>query len=467
MRPGVIVGKMTLPTIESLRDLSRDELMALVLQLAERLERLEAEVERLKRPPTTSRNSSQPPSRDQKANRPKAKRRRHRGAKMGHAKVERPLTDTPDQVIEVRPSACARCGEDLQSVDPVRTVRRQITELPEIKPVVIETRQHEVACPGCGHAQRGALPAGLEADRHFGPRLEATVTYFQHQQHLSYERTQTTLTDVFGVSLSEGGQACIIERAGVAAQGQTEALRAEIRQSAVVGSDETGARVDGRTWWEWVFVTATAVLHVLRPSRAVDVIEEVMGPARVGTWVSDCWKPQLNAPADRFQLCLAHQIRNLQGLIERAPRLRWARDLQAFFREAIHLGKRRRQLSARGFFRRVTQLERRLDRLLARPVKTRAAQALVKRYRKHRAHLLVFLHDPAVPPHNNAAERALRPSVIHRKVTGGFRSAWGAQAYAALASVIDTAKLRGQSVFDTLVTLMGRPVLPYLTAPGA
>jgi hypothetical protein len=115
----------------------------------------------------------------------------------------------------------------------------------------------------------------------------------------------------------------------------------------------------------------------------VDVIEEVMGPARVSTWVCDCWKPQLNAPTDRFQLCLAHQIRNLQGPLERVPRLRWARELRALFREAIHLAKRRAVLSARGFARRVTHIERRLDRLLARPVTTPAAQALLKRYRKH------------------------------------------------------------------------------------
>jgi transposase len=457
---------MTLPTVESLDELTRAELIALVLQLAERLERLEAEVARLKRPPPTSHNSSQPPSRDQKSNTPPRKRRRHRGAKAGHPKADRPLTDSPTQTIEARPSACRRCGQDLQGVAPERTVRRQMTELPDLKPVVIETRQHDVTCPACGHAERGRLPFGLEAERQFGPRLEAIVTYLQHQQHLSYERTQATMADVFGVSLSEGGQACIVERAGMAAQRVADELQGEVRQSAVVGSDETGARVDGRTWWEWVFVTATAVLHVIRPSRAVDVIAEVMGPARVDTWVCDCWKPQLRAPADRFQLCLAHQIRNLQGLIERAPRLRWARELQALFREAIHLAKRRATLSTRGFVRRRTEIERRLDRLLARPVTTPAAQALVKRYRKHRAHLLVFLHDPAVPHHNNAAERALRPSVVHRKVTGGFRSTWGAHAYAALASVIDTAKRRGQSVFDTLVALMGHPVLPYLAAPG-
>jgi len=58
-------------------------------------------------------------------------------------------------------------------------------------------------------------------------------------------------------------------------------------------------------------------------------------------------------------------------------------------------------------------------------------------------------------------ERALRPSVIHRKVIGGFRSTWGAQAYAALATVVDTAKLFGRNVFETIVALLGKPVLPF------
>jgi transposase len=129
-------------------------------------------------------------------------------------------------------------------------------------------------------------------------------------------------------------------------------------------------------------------------------------------------------------------------------------------REAIHLRKRREQLTERGFARRVCEVEDRLARLVARPVTNRAAQPLVKRYRKHREHLLVFLRDLAVPHHNNDCERSLRSSVIHRKVSGGFRSEWGADAYAALASVIGTAKLRAQSVLETLVTLMGNPVLP-------
>jgi len=89
---------------------------------------------------------------------------------------------------------------------------------------------------------------------------------------------------------------------------------------------------------------------------------------------------------------------------------------------------------------------------------------LLKRYRKYRDCLFVFLHRTDVPAHNNACERALRPSVIHRKVMGSFRSEWGARGYAALATVLNTAKRNGQSTFKKLVALMGQPVLPFLEA---
>jgi transposase len=458
---------MTELSPEALNSLSREELVALIVQLFAEVRRLQAEVDRLKKPPTTSQNSSQPPSRDQKSNVPEGRHHRPRGAKPGHTKAERPLSDHPDTVIEARVTRWADCGADLEAVAPQALVRRQIVELPVIRPLVIETRQHQVVCPQCHHVQHGPLPEGLGATRHFGPRLEATVTYLQHQQHMSYERAQDALHDLFGVALSEGGQACILERAGQAAQVEAEAIRRAVVQSPVVGSDETGARVDGQTWWEWVFVGGDAIYHVIRASRGKDVIPQVFGDERVPTWVCDCWSPQLKAPAERFQLCLAHQIRNLQGLLDRCPHLRWASELQALFRTAIHLAKRRDQLTESGFQRRVKALEGQLELLLHRRVTTPAAQPLLRRYRKHREHLFVFLHDPQVPWHNNACERALRPAVIHRKVTGGFRSQWGADAYAALATVIDTAKLRAQPVFETLVTLMGAPVLPYLSGQSA
>lgn len=456
---------MTVPPPDSLNNLTREELLVLVVQLMSEVQRLQVEVDRLTKPPTTSQNSSQPPSRDQKRNAPVNSSPRPRGAKPGHVKAVRPLVEHPDTVIESPVTTCTRCGTDLHTVTPQRILRRQLTELPEIKPVIIETRQHEVVCPGCGQLQHGILPEGLEATRQFGPRLEALVTYFHHEHHMGFERLQTVLADVLGISLSEGGAVAILERAGTAAQPEAAAIGERVRQSPVIGSDETSARVNGRNWWEWVFLSSVGEYHVIQPSRGQDVIDEFMGDHCTEVWQSDCWKPQLNAPSQQHQLCIPHQIRNLQGLIDQRPRLTWARELQALFRAAIHLRHRRDDLTPVGFRRQVTVMEKRLDRLLQRHVTGRLAQNLRERYRTHRNSLFVFLHRTDVAPDNNACERALRPSVVHRKVLGSFRSEWGPRAYAALASVLNTTKRSGANVFQKLVALMGRPVLPYLAAP--
>ena len=130
-------------TATQLHELSKGELIEWVLQLAEKVEQLaekvkdlQAEVERLKPPPANSGNSSQPPSRDQKVNRPEPSGAKRRGAKPGHAKLERALVEQPDHLITVRAQKC-QCGADLSEAQPLQVLRRQITELPECKPIVI------------------------------------------------------------------------------------------------------------------------------------------------------------------------------------------------------------------------------------------------------------------------------------------------------------------------------------------
>lgn len=470
---------MDIPSPESLKDLTREELIGLsarlmtyVLALQEQLadahaliKQLRSEWDEWKRPATNSGNSSQPPARDWKSNRATPVRRKKRGAKRGHVKADRPLRDHPDRVIEIQPTPCGDGGTDLRAIAPRRTLRRQVTELPEIVPVVIETRQAEVVCPLCGRLQPGTLPEGLEATRQFGPRLEAVVTYFHQEHPLGLERLQTVWAEVLGVTLSEGGAVALLERAGTAAQPEAERMGESVRPSPVMGSDETSARVNGHHGWEWVLVSPAGESHGSEPSRGTDVVEAFMAGHTADVWQSDCWKPQLKAPTKSHPLGLPHQIRNLQGLIDRRPRLLWAQERQALFRAAIHLHHRRDALTPLGCRRPSTVMEKRLDRLLRRPVTGRLAQNLRERYRTHRARLLLFLHRTDVSPDNHACERAWRPSVIHRKVLGSFRSEWGPQAYAALASVLNTAKRSGVNVFQKLVTLMGDPVLPYLAAP--
>jgi transposase len=447
----------------SIEELSREELIALLYELMNRVHELEEQL-RLKKMPTTSKNSSQPPSRDFKPEKKQRRRNRKKGAKFGHEKQERALVEKPDKVFYALVDNCQRCHINLLDRVPTQIIRRQVTELPEIKPVVIETQQYEVICPCCGKVQRGSLPEGLEAGRYFGPRLEATVTTLHHEHHVGFERLVQLCGELFNLPLSAGGVVAILKRAGKAVFGEAEKIGEQVRQSKVVGSDETHARVHGANWWQWVFVSEQGVYHLILPSRGYEVIEKFMRECEAEVWVCDCWKPQLNAPAKMCQICLAHQIRNLQGLIEKRPQLAWAREMQALFRKAMHLGNRREHMTIRGYQRQVTIIEKQLERLLKRRFSGLGTN-LLERYRTRRDSLFIFLLRTDVPADNNACERALRPSVIHRKVMGSFRSDWGAQTYAALATVLNTAKRNGENAFHKLVQLMGTPILPFLLQP--
>jgi len=459
---------------DELEKLTKEELIELILEQAQHLREIEqlmvtmsVELEKLRqeqngprKPAPTSKNSSQPPSRDQKSNKGSDCPKRNHGRGYGHQKAERQWVAEPDEVVEIRAESCPSCASDLRATEGRVVAVNQITELPEPKAKVIEVRQYEVQCPGCGHNHVAEPPEGLEMDRVFGSRLESTTVYYRHQQHMSYERTQKALQELHGVDLSQGAINRMMGRAGRAASQKLEAIEATVRQSAVVNSDETGARVAGRTWWHWVFCTLTAVLHLIKPSRAATVIDTVMADSQVEVWGSDCLPAQLKADRPQRQLCLAHQIRDLQRVIDQYPQGWWARAVQTLFRAAIALHHRRDQLSVQQFQTQRHRLEHLCDWLLTRSPPQAEALKLHKRYLKHRQHLFVFLDRTDVEPTNNVAERALRPAVIHRKVTGGFRSQWGAEAYAALASVIDTAKLHGHSPFEAIQQLFPQPAFP-------
>ena len=74
--------------------------------------------------------------------------------------------------------------------------------------------------------------------------------------------------------------------------------------------------------------------------------------------------------------------------------------------------------------------------------------------------LFTFLEHPEAPPDNNGSERDLRPLVVYRKVTGGFRSARGPDLCAAIKSVVGTAARGGVDAYHAiLAVLSGRTVL--------
>src|SRR5215211_1678976 len=435
-----------------------------------RIAALEAELARRDGPPKTPQNSSTPPSKGWKRERPAAEGTK-RGPPFGHLGTSRRRAD-PDWVVLCQPTHCAGCGADLAAAPQERVGTSQVVELPPLEPVVFEAWRYAATCPHCGSTTTASYPTGFEPTRVFGPHLEALWTYLHEQHHVSYARLAALGRDLWHLGVSQGALANALRRAAQRLRPQSAAIREAVRASPVIGSDETSARVQGRTHWQWVFQTPTASYHVIVPRRNGAVVHDFLGDAAPATWVSDLWKPQLGAPAERHQVCLAHQLRDLQYVVDREQSA-WAQDCQELLRLAVHRAHQRDAGTLRGaaYTAAVAAIERRCDALLATPVQGADASRLWVRFREHRESLFVFLYDAAVPPTNNASEQALRHSVVHRKVTGGFRSDWGAEAHAIVTTVLDTARKRGEDILTTLHAALGAPValplgLPILS-PGS
>jgi transposase len=418
----------------------------------EQIRALEEELAQFRRPVKTPENSSVPPSRGQKADRA-AGRRRKPGAKRGHVGVSR-VRSEPDVVIECRPSACAGCGAVLPQAGGRRVGRSQVTELPAVRPAVIEGWQYALTCAQCGVETRGAYPSGLEPRRTFGPGVEALLSYLHERHHVGYDRLVEVCRDVFGLAISQGGIENALRRLVERARPTYAAIREQVRGSPVINSDETGARVAGRTRWQWVFQTPEASYHVIAPSRGGDVIDAFLQGAEPDVWGSDLWAPQVGAAAGAHQVCMSHQERNLTFAVEADPdhEQLWASELRHVFGRAIRLHRERDRVPPETFARRRLLVENATDRLVfdryVAP-KTEAAR-LQRRYRAHRDGLYVFLYRDDVEPTNNSSERDLRPSVIHRKVIGGFRSAWGAEASAIRTTILATARKQGRNLLQAL-----------------
>ena len=453
-------------TVEELRSLPREALVEIIVQqrdvirgLRERAMELEREGAQLNKPRKTSRNSSLPPSKDHKPNRRVKAKPKKRGPRVGHPGRSRTRSE-PDVVVECCPNHCSACGTDLQDVEPMLIGVNQVIDIPPVRPMVVEAHRYSVICPACHHQETTSYPAGMESERVFGSGIESLVNYLHHEHHIGYARLESLLGEAFHLSVSEGALVNMIQRGAARLESEAEEIRDQIRNSAVVGSDETGARIDGQNWWQWVFRTEQACYHIIVPRRSSQAIDTVMGDAEPEVWVSDLWSAQLKHPAQQHQVCIPHQLRDLQYAID-ADRCAFAYRLQRLFLRAKRLSEHRDTLSATHYQQQVAAIEAACDALLNQPVASEWGRNLQRRYRKHRASLFVFLYRSDVPFDNNGSERDLRNSVVHRKVSGGFRSEWGAAAYATSASVIGTAKKQGKPVLATLQASIG-PSLPIL-----
>jgi transposase len=444
---------------EALLALSKEDLVAVILAQQAQIAALTARImelePRLGGPPKTPDNSSLPPSKGQKPNLPD----RPKKPRPGHPGVARALAEHPDRIIVARLAACPHCNHALGPADQPDIHAYDHIDLPPIRPFVTRINRHRGVCPCCQKRVAAAAPEGFEPGSPFGPGLCALIIHLHVTQAIGFQRLAWLMAEVFGVTISEGAIANILARAEAPLLAAAVPIAAAVRASPVVGSDETSARVGGKTWWQWVLLSSTAICHLIADTRAAAVVTTFMAGARPQVWVADRYAGQLGHGAVR-QMCLAHLLRDAKYAIEEGCTV-FAPGFRLLLLRAVAIGKRRDRLKHSTLAQYRADLDKRLDRLLSGPEpKPKAARRLFRAMRRDRDDLFRFVTRRDVPYTNNACERALRPSVIFRKVTNCFRAEWGANVYAAAASVIATGRLYGLTALAAIrAALAGEAII--------
>lgn len=452
-------------------DKSREELLSLVEQqadmialLLQQVEGLQQEIKRLKGGSKTAPSLPSEPPAWVKPNTPSQDKAGKPPRKKRANAFVRPREQPTEEVVHAC-SHCPDCGRALSG--GTEYSRRQIIELPEI-PVCI--RDQVRLSRYCGVCQKSCVPAPdlsnlTVGESRFGQRVHALVGYLRQVGRLPLRSIASLLSALCRLRISVGEVNQMLSRLATAGASAYAALQKQLRASRYVHGDETGWRENGQNGYLWSFSTPQVAYFTYPKTRAGSVVTAVLGQDYGGIVVSDFYTGY-NTHFGLHQRCWVHLLRDVQELSKKYPLpgvLAWAQSLRALYEEAKAFSHPNQKVRAKA---RVGFQEQLVVLATPYPDANLPQSTLCKRLLQFESELFTFVEYPEVPSQNNAAERAIRPRVIARKISGGTRSPAGSQTMAVLTSLFATWQLRGEECLSTCVRMLADAQKPPVAAPA-
>jgi len=395
------------------------------------------------------------------------RRRKKRGAVPGHPGAARPRPEEIDRHAAHQLPACPDCGGALTRTGRTRT--RVVEDIPDdLKPEVTEHTIHRDWCPCCKKQVEPPVPDALP-NCTLGNRTVVLSAWL----HYGLGVTTRQIVDVFNghlrLPITDGGLTQMWHRLGRALGPWYEQIHRHCLDAGVLHADETGWRVEGRTWWLWCFTCADATYYLLDGSRGHPALDRFFVEEFGGVPVSDFWAAY-DAVGRAKQKCWPHLLRELtevdKGSDAGGDRPGFAKRLRRVFGDAVRLELTRGVAPPDEYDTKLARLHGRVVELSTGDWANAHARRLAKRLHKYGEELLTFVEFEGVPSSNNHAEREVRPAVLMRKASYGSQSERGAATRGVLMSVCRTLKNRGldpmQTILDALRTYAKTGTLPPL-----
>ena len=406
------------------------------------------------KPEKNSSNSSIPPTQESIAARELRRTKSLRkpsgkpsGGQPGHKGSTLQSVSAPDRIVKHEPAYCKCCGRALDGVQ-YRKIRKAQTI--DIKFVVetSEEQYYEKVCE-CGFVNNCDAP---NCRIKYGDNVRALVTYLNVVQCIPFKRIAELISDLSGRKISEGTIQNILKENSAKSDSAYKEIRRRLELSPVVGADETGAAVGKELHWNWIFQNDALTYVFQMKSRGMEAIDSRFpGGLPNSTLVTDRYHSYFKMNVKEHQVCLAHLLRNAEYLNELDTKQDWSRRFIHLIGHAINL-RRDGDITQR----KIKILKTKMKNLLGESL-THLDDEFEKFKRgilKVKDYLFTFLSDPHVPYDNNASERGVRKIKIKQKVSGGFRTDGGADDFAKIHSIAETAMKNGNSKFNAILAVV-------------
>ena len=359
----------------------------------------------------------------------------------------------PDEIVNHLLKRCPHCKDIL--CKPFDFEERIVEEIPEHQPVKVT--KHIISFYNCKNCGIVTAKTDLPNEGNLGKNILVHTALMKYDDRLPARKVANTLNRTFLLKTTHSTVLNIIQRIVKTIQQAYEQLKIQIRNFFNVYIDETSIKVQGKTFWIWIFTTLTTTLFVIRKSRHCKIVKEILGENFKGVINCDGWetyKKYKNSNKNiLLQRCWAHTKREVESVAEKydevKPLFKWFQDIYTMTCNARE-GKKSFHQRIKLKERCENELRRWLD--VTKPYKE--LKTVRTKIENGFEDWFTCVLYPEVEPTNNRAERMLREEVVLRKITGTLRNEKGTTANEVMMSLITTWKQQNKNPFSELRALL-------------